>query len=140
MKKFLGFLLVGALLTTTALAEDIDLTSLSLAELTSLEQRVSAEISSRVPDSANLLPEGLYSVGEDLSAGKYLFMVTYVRTYSNGDTRGAVRLEDSNGKSVLWAKGVEPGEVMYFSLQDGMTVKLSNCSGMLSIADQSWAK
>ena len=76
MKRLICALLAALLLMSgAALAEDfIDITTLSLAELYELRERVDARIEALENDAAPLFPSGLYLVGRDIPAGDYLLM------------------------------------------------------------------
>lgn len=138
MKKLFASLLAFMLFISPALAEDIDLSSLSLDDLTLLQQRVSAEIASKIPDAGDPLPEGMYTVGEDLKPGKYILTITHVKRDSVGASYGQLCVRDDSGSLGFYNYNIEPGECMFFSFREGMSLEVYFCSGILSPATQSW--
>lgn len=70
MKKLLAVLLVLCLLPW-AVAEEIDLSGLSIDELRALQARIAEEIVSRPEWKEVTVPSGIYKIGADIPAGEY---------------------------------------------------------------------
>lgn len=71
MKKLLALFLIAALLAPCALAEEIDLSGLTLDELYTLHTRIAKEIVTRPEWTEITIPAGLYKIGVDLPAGDW---------------------------------------------------------------------
>ena len=124
-RRFVCCLMVCLLLIPAALADTINLSSLSDAEIVDLLNRVNAEIVSRGINKTAKLPQGAYIAGKDIPAGKYIFTVMAV-----GDDWGNVTVysEGGKGKQLLWEvvsapeKGQEP-ETIFITLNAGDQLK-----------------
>ena len=71
MKRALALLLALLLLTPAALAEDLDLSSMTFEELCALKQRINDEIVTRPEWRGVAVPKGFYTIGQDIPAGVY---------------------------------------------------------------------
>lgn len=72
MKKVLCFILIAAMMLTFAFAEDIDLSGLSFEELAVLRDRIQLEMMTRDEWQKVTVPQGLWEVGVDIPAGKWM--------------------------------------------------------------------
>ena len=71
MKRLLCVLLILCAVPVFVFAEDIDLSALSFDELRTLQTRISNELTTR-PEWKNVtVPEGFYTIGVDIPAGKW---------------------------------------------------------------------
>ena len=124
-RRFVCCLMVCLLLIPAALADTINLSSLSDAEIVDLLNRVNAEIVSRGISKTAKLPQGAYIAGKDLPAGKYILTVM-----ATGNDWGNVTVysEGGKGKQLLWEvvsapeKGQEP-ETIFITLNAGDQLK-----------------
>lgn len=139
MKRFLGILLATALLCVPALAEEIDVSAMSLDELVALRAKVQSEIDTRIDATGDILPEGRYTVGQGIKAGNYVFTVQSVRELSDGTSVCAIELYDDAGNFVQYSSRIKVGDVFFFGLTDGMTLVIDGGYGTVSLAGQSWA-
>ena len=73
MKKMVAVVLMLILLAPCAMAEDIDLSGLSFAELAALRDRCQMEMMGREEWQQVTIPAGLWKVGEDIPAGHWVF-------------------------------------------------------------------
>ena len=71
MKKLLTVLIVLALLGAAALAEQIDLSGMSYEDLLALRQQVDAAIWASDGWQEVEVPAGVYTIGEDIPAGRW---------------------------------------------------------------------
>ena len=69
MKKLVAIILMICLFIPCAFAEEIDLSSLSFAELKALQQRVEAEMVKRPEWKGVAVPIGCWRIGTDIPAG-----------------------------------------------------------------------
>lgn len=122
---FLCCLLACLLLIPFALADTVDLSTMSDDEIVALLTRVNDEIVKRGINKTATLPQGSYIGGKDLPAGKYIFVCK-----AKGDDWGnvTVKTEGGSGKLVIWevvsapAEGEEP-ETIFITLGEGDELK-----------------
>lgn len=100
MKRILA-LALGFLMTFSvpALSEEFDLSSMSFDELVELRNRIDAEIGSPIGT-------GQYIVGEDIEAGKYEFICTFVNIQASASGGAGYNLS----RLALWTELSEVGE------------------------------
>ena len=124
-RHFLCCLLACLLLIPAALADPVDLSSMTDAEIVELLNRVNDEVVSRGINKTASLPQGSYIGGKDLPVGKYIFVCQ-----AKGDDWGnvTVKTEGGEGKLVIWevvsapAEGEEP-ETIFITLGEGDELK-----------------
>ena len=117
--------LVFLLLMPSAMADSINLSSLSDAEVVELLGRVNAELASRGINKTAKLPQGAYVAGKEIPAGRYIFTVM-----ATGNDWGNVTVysEGGKGKQLLWEvvsapeKGEDP-ETIFITLEEGDQLK-----------------
>lgn len=82
MKKFIALVLALLCLSIPALAEEVDLSSMDLAALLKLHAELDSAIQEKFDCEldANGLYQGIYVVGKDIKAGRYLLTMT-TKTY-----------------------------------------------------------
>lgn len=106
MKKILAMVLALCLLAPCAFAQEIDLSGMSLAELTELRQRVQLAMFETDEWQEVMVPQGVWKVGEDIpegtwtvkcSAGQYYIIISWgERLKENGeDIDGSGRTRNS---------------------------------------------
>ena len=118
-------LLVCMLLVPVAVADTIDLSKLSNDEIVELLGKVNAELVNRGITKTAKLPQGTYTAGQDLPAGKYIYTCL-----ATGDDWGNVTVYTDGGKGeqVLWRvvaapeAGAEP-ETIFITLNEGDQLK-----------------
>lgn len=78
MKKFIVVLAVMLMVSSIALAEEIDFSGMSLTELLALHEKLDSAIQEQFDCAldASSMYQGVYVVGEDIKAGDYLFTST----------------------------------------------------------------
>ena len=155
MKKVSFFLLLVLMsFVSTAFASEISLTTLSDDELILLHNKIEAEISAREIDTTSQIFEGVYVVGKDIKAGRYLLTVVetsyslnavtfeteetysaYFKTkrFTSGEENAAL---EANAFSNSYAKKYD---TINLNLHDGMVLLLRSGTAKLTISDTSWA-
>lgn len=98
-RRFLCCLLVALLLIPAALADTVNLSSLSNEELVALLTQINQEIVDRGINKVAKLPQGAYIAGKDLPAGRYIYTCL-----AKGDDWGnlTVKSEEGKGSLILW--------------------------------------
>lgn len=71
MKKLLCMVIISLMLAPCAFAQKIDLSGMSLAELTELRQRVQLAMFETDEWQEVVVPQGVWKVGEDIPAGTW---------------------------------------------------------------------
>ena len=99
MKKTLALFLILALLCPAALAESVDLSSLSFADLAALRDRCQMEMMKRDEWQEVTVPQGLWEVGAQIPAGTWV-----IRCADAG--RDSFLMREC---SLRWGKG-KPGD------------------------------
>ena len=116
--RFLCVLLIVLLLIPSALADTVNLSSMSDEEIVGLLGQVNQEIVSRGISKTAKLPQGAYIGGKDLPAGRYILTVL-----AKGDDWGnlTVKSEEGKGDLILWEvvsapKNGEEPETIFITL------------------------
>lgn len=106
---FLCVLLITLLLIPAAMADTVDLTAMTDAEVTALLEQVNQEIVTRGINKTAKLPQGAYIAGKDLPVGRYILTVL-----AKGDDWGnlTVKSQEGKGELILWdvVSAAETGE------------------------------
>lgn len=97
--RFICCLLAFMFLIPVALADKVNLSSMTEAEIVSLLEQVNQEVVSRGINKTAKLPQGAYIAGRDLPVGRYILTVL-----AKGDDWGnlTVKSDKGNGKLILW--------------------------------------
>lgn len=98
-RRLICCLLVALLLIPAALADTVNLSTMSDAEIIALLEQVNQEIVNRGINKTARLPQGGYIAGKDLPAGRYIFTCQ-----AKGDDWGnlTVKSDEGSGKLILW--------------------------------------
>ena len=121
LRRFVCLLAICALLAPAAMAETVDLSVLSDAQLVLLLDTVNQEIARRGINKTARLPQGAYIAGRDIPAGRSVYTCLAV-----GDDWGNVTVYADGGKGdqLLWEvfsapdEGEEP-ETVFITLNEG---------------------
>ena len=124
-RRFIWLLVIAALLIPVAVADSVDLSSMSNDEIIALLENVNSEIVRRGIGKTAKLPKGTYIAGNDIPAGKYIFTCLAV-----GDDWGNVTVYSDGGKGnqILWnvvtapEEGQEPTTI-FITLNEGDQLK-----------------
>lgn len=124
-RRFLCCLLITLFLIPAAIADTIDLSSMTDTEIIALLDQVNQEIADRGINKTAKLPQGSYIGGKDLPAGRYILTIL-----AKGDDWGnlTVKSEEGSGKLILWdvvsapESGEEP-ETIFVTLSKGDELK-----------------
>ena len=123
--RFVCLLVACLLLTPVAVADAVDLSSMTNEEIVALLDQVNAEIVNRGINKTAKLPQGTYIAGSDIPAGRYIFTCMAV-----GDDWGNVTVYSDGGKGqqILWnvvsapEEGQEPTTI-FITLNEGDQLK-----------------
>lgn len=99
MKKLLVVVLVLALLIPTAIAESVDLSGLSFAELVALRDRINLAIWQADEWQEVTVPQGVWKVGEDIPVGHWT--VKCAAGWRRTEVNWGEKLSES-GESISW--------------------------------------
>ena len=140
MKKFIALVLALLCLSVPALAEEVDLSSMDLATLLKLHAELDSAIQEKFDCEldANGLYQGIYVVGKDIKAGRYLLTMTtktYFMCHLYEDMTHK-EAHDGGQRETLLAVG----ETLQLTLEDGMVLVIDQGAvsvKMVSKAD--WA-
>lgn len=140
MKKILAVLLALLLLSTPVLAEEVDVGSMDLAALLRLHEQLDNIIQEKLDCEldANCLYQGIYVVGEDIKAGRYLLTMTtktYFMCHLYEDMMHK-EAHDGGQHEVLTAVG----DTLQLILEDGMVFVIDQGSvSVKEIPKANWA-
>ena len=119
VKKGISVLLVCvfALSLGVAVAEDVDLSAMTLDELIALKTAIAGELMNRDEIKEAAIPSGVYVVGQDIPVGSYSIttssILASIMIYeSSGDLSNMFAIDSSNGVGKI-------------ALTDGQRVELS---------------
>ncbi len=126
VKRGIALLLVlVALLSFGATAEEVELASLSDEQVVALLRRVQEEIVARHIEATATLMGGAYIAGRDIPAGAYVYTCM-----ASGDDWGNVSIysEEGEGKQLFWKVVLapdegEPPEAFFITLNTGDRLK-----------------
>ncbi len=123
--RFACLLLVCCLLFSAAVADTVDLSSMSNDEIIALLNEVNEEIVRRGINKTAKLPQGTYIAGNDIPAGRYVFTCLAV-----GDDWGNVTVysDGGKGKQILWNVVAAPEDgqdptTIFITLNEGDQLK-----------------
>lgn len=138
--------LVSFALSSVASAESIDLSSLSLENLVTLQQQIYEELSSRTGVSQNnVIGRGSYVVGKDIKPGYYDFVCLDTGYFNSGtpDNDIYIYLLDGDtaadlGEQIFWEQRFAIGSHVTFNLEEGTLLMIEGCSGFLKAIQPEW--
>lgn len=137
MKRILSILFIVLLFSTSAIAEGLDLSSMSYEQLVELKRAVDNEYYARPEAEPNVLAPGNYIVGEDIQAGTYYVCVnsyefnqtanTWFRVYESRDAYDA-------GSEPLWYNYISLDEqASCVTLKNGNMVRIGDFPVTMSV-------
>jgi len=150
MKRLLVALVLVAMMMSTALAEVIDLAAMSTDDLIQLRQQITDEINTRAADPSDerLVPEGIYVVGKDIKAGKYvlkhysdLFFSSFVVVFENLEAYQTKKLDRAAADEglIVYQNQLRKGGSVYISIEDGQALLIDGGALLLVSENPSWA-
>lgn len=123
--RFVCLLVICLLLIPAAVADTVDLSSMTNDEIVALLDQVNAEIVSRGINKTAQLPKGAYLGGSDLPVGRYIYTCL-----ATGDEWGNVTVysDGGKGKQILWNVVTAPEEgqapeTIFITLNEGDQLK-----------------
>ena len=124
-RRLLCVLLVSLLIIPAAMADKVDLSSLTDDEIVELLAQVNqALVDRRINKTAKMAP-GTYTGGKDIPVGKYIFTCT-----ATGNDWGNMFVYNDQGKQVEWQvvaapeQGQDP-QTSFITLEKNYTLKCS---------------
>lgn len=137
---FLAIVLVTLMSTTPVFASNIDLSSMTVEELQSLQAEVNAEIARKAANDASIVDasiigEGIYEAGKDIKSTTFTFIGTaeYGTDLFLYKDKVAYEAEDDMLSPYLLT-----GETATISFDDGMILRLYG-SCLITESKPSWA-
>ncbi len=124
-RRLVCLMLVFTLLIPAALADMMDLSTMSNEEIIELLNQVNTEIATRGINKTATLPQGTYIAGSDIPVGKYIFTCL-----ATGEDWGNVTVyaDGGKGKQILWNvvsapdEGEDPTSI-FINLNEGDQLK-----------------
>lgn len=145
MKRILALVVTILLLSTCAMAEEIDLTGMDLASLLELHTKVDAAVQDKIDCLVddNLIFQGVYVVGKDITAGYYLFTCV-VDQYDSGNFDFFYEIYDTEDTYTAHKRSMfdrfNVGESVQLRLEDGMVLRIVNgTANVKPVEKPSWA-
>lgn len=145
MKKILVIVIAAFMLCSTALCEEIDLSSMNLEDLLALHTRIDEAINEELTcllDTDNIY-QGVYVVGKDIAPGYYLF-TCIIDEQDDGNFDFFYELYDSEETYAAHNRSMfdrfNCGTSAQLNLQDGMVLRIINGTAKVQAAETpAWA-
>lgn len=140
MKRILALVVTIMLLSTCAMAEEIDLTGMDLASLLELHAKVDAAISEQMECTlkSDYMYQGVYTVGKDIKAGHYLLTSvdkTYFMCHLYDDAEHKAAHDGGQHETIL-----SVGDTLSLVFEDGMVFVVDQGVVSLKMIEKpSWA-
>lgn len=119
MKKLIAVIAALALLFAVAVAESVDLSAMTFEELAQLQKAIIQEMQSRDEFKSVWVPQGVYTVGEDIPAGVYSF---------SSNSRAAIEIYSGDPSDIANYRGMytlgKDEVVAKYELKDGYYVEI----------------
>lgn len=141
MKKFLVLMALVLMVAMPALAESVDLDSMTTDELLALRNQINDVLKERIASNASEIYSGVYTVGVDIKPGIYIIQIDEL---PEGETTGIVwkfaNAEDQRNRNYISADYVQIGDEYQIVLEDGMVLEITRAKGTIhSIVKPEWA-
>lgn len=140
MKKFIAMALALMCLAVPAMAEEIDLSSMNLTELLKLHEQLDASIQEQFDCSldGNSLYQGIYVVGKDIKAGRYLLTSvskTYFMCHLYEDMPHKEAHDGGQHETII-----SIGDTLQLKLEDGMVLVVDQgAASVKPVPEAEWA-
>ena len=149
MRKFLAILIVCILLTIPALAETVDLSSMSLEELIQLRDAVNTAINEQLDfgfDDSKI-GMGYYDVGVDIKPGKYDLICIFAEMehFSVNDTDQSQCMvvvasdRSDNAEAISEFYYITVGQQISVELEEGNVLVIARGNFLIQNSEHSWA-
>ena len=127
MKKLVAIILMICLFIPCAFAEEFDLSSLSFAELKTLQQRVEAEMVKRPEWKGVEVPIGCWRIGTDIPAGSYSIEIKDSKRLGNVAVWGYASQDYETNGGLIHNKmiGQKQGNIGKIELLDGWVLEVN---------------
>ena len=122
MKRTISVILCAALVlfASSALAADVDLSSLSYDDLLALKLQVDAEVMARPETKSVSVPIGVYEVGVHIPAGEY----TLAQDNGYASITVATASDFSDYENIIGTTYIEEAGIGRFVLEEGQFVNV----------------
>jgi hypothetical protein len=141
MKRIVAILLLMTIFISSASAESIDVSVMSIAELLALREVIDKELEIRIDtNDPSLIGSGQYEVGSMIKPGNYRFVAT---SSGNNYNTVLVTILTDEGRTKLdpWYQDyVTVGETAVLCLEEGATLIIQNGSGRMTAFEPTWAQ
>lgn len=152
LRKILAFLfalcfVVMAGCSSNSGQSSVDPASMDTESLKELYQSVRNEMVKRgeISDEENRIGRGTYEVGRDIKAGSYDFLCDDTDYFDDESPDNDIYIfmtgEDGGDREnrIFWEQRFQIGSHVTFNLEEGMTLTITGCSGILKENSPSWA-
>ena len=144
-------LAAAAAVPAAAMADEQDMSSMTLDELVQLRSAADAEIQRRLADASTTLLKGTYVVGKDIEAGSYVYTasndMTTVCTFSTEDgasklASGSIShsqdvLDEATAAMVTYLQ-LNSGESTQVRLEDGWSMFANDDGTLMPDSEHPW--
>jgi len=138
MRKVLALVLALCFFAIPAMAEEIDLTAMSLDELQALSLRLMSEIESRFPFDSAPFGSGVFIGGKSIKTGTYTFTCNEVFAGTQHIQFFASE-EDFENYLVSELLYAHEGQSFTLCFNEGSVIVITNLSGVISPVKAPWA-
>lgn len=135
MKKFIALALCAVMLGSLGLAEEIDISGMSVDELLALRVRIDDQLAAMLPSDSSAIFRGVYIVGTDIAPGKYVFECTEVSVDDYGQLEINESEDEDGYREEILDVNIYPGDKCYLDLTEGMLMEIEDGSGTLKKAE-----
>lgn len=144
MKRILALVLLVLCIPFSVVADNVDLSALSLEELLGLRNSVNAAINEQLgfDFSDSKIGMGYYDTGVDIKSGKYDLICTYAELDKDYDSKCMVavissRAEDADTLGEFYY--IMPGQQIFLSLEEGNVLVIARGNFLIQSSEHSWA-
>lgn len=143
MKKILSFFLAIMLFAVPVCADDINLSQMTLEELTELQKMVTLEIANRTREASPFrddeIGSGEYYAGVDIEAGTYEFICIFSQE-EDGVPSGEIGVIYEN--STVYEDnidGIDVGQKVKINIPEDSILEIKNAVFLIQPYSHSWA-
>lgn len=136
MKKLVSIILFITLFVVPALADEIDLSSMTFDELLTLRAALNSEISMRLENESSNIYSGKYIVGEDIKAGTYVLFADMPSAYYV-----SIQISWPDKSHEVVFEQIKINETYYLDLKEGCVLYLDGIqlAHLNAVAIPEWA-
>lgn len=140
MKKLLAILILMMLLVTSAYADIIDLSSMTVEELIALHEQIDGILQEKFECKLGVFYPGNYVVGRDIKEGQYIFSCTKVGLANFWILTTYETEEDFANRNSYAKQNLQVGGQVQINLTDGMVLSVGDGLGTIQpVVKSDWA-